>query len=53
MPLLYVAALLGSLFLVGFVYGLLPIGVEYVLFGFPIGILLGAWWIFQQYWIAN
>jgi hypothetical protein len=43
-----IAALVGSLFLAGLVYGALPIGDTYAIFSFPIGALLGIAWAFLK-----
>jgi len=41
-------SLVGSLFVAGMVYGALPLGPVYVVFGFPGGVLLGALWVFLK-----
>lgn len=35
-----IASLFGGLFLAGLIYGSLPIGTAYVIYGFPVGLLL-------------
>lgn len=43
-----IAALFGSLFLAGLVYGALPIGATYAIFGFPVGAVLAVVWVFLK-----
>lgn len=43
-----IVALFGSLFLAGLVYGAMPIGATYAIFGFPVGAVLAVVWVFLK-----